>query len=80
LVAADKTPIIVILGPAYKEVSPTLLVLDYLPVSPPNTMTQAMAPTMSPLLDVVFVESDPDIVEVVIGGIELVVGVNRCKT
>jgi WD40 repeat protein len=43
----DKTPIIVILGPAYKEVSPTLLVLDYLPVSPPNTMTQAMASTSS---------------------------------
>jgi hypothetical protein len=37
-------------------------------------------PTMSPVLDVVFVDSDPDIVEVVTEGIRLVIGVNRCKT
>jgi WD40 repeat protein len=43
LVSADKTPIIVILSTAYKEISPTLPVPDYLPVSLPNAMTQAMA-------------------------------------
>jgi hypothetical protein len=43
-------------------------------------MPPMMPPTMLPVLDVVFVESDPDIVEVMIWGIQLVVGVNRCKT
>jgi WD40 repeat protein len=47
LVSADKAPVIVILSTAYKEISLTLPVLDYLPVSLPNTMTQAMASTSS---------------------------------
>jgi WD40 repeat protein len=44
LVSAGKT---LILSAAYKETSPTLPVLDYLPVSLPNTVTQAMASTLS---------------------------------
>jgi hypothetical protein len=54
-----------------KRRSPRMHIVAMPPITPP---------TMSPVLDVVFVESDPDIVEVVSGGIELVVGVNRWET